>query len=356
MTQYAALDVSQETTAICLVDDAGCVIGEAMLPTCPDAIAAWLARMASDLGRVGLETGPMAVWLWNELHARALPAVCLDARHAHAALKVRPIKTDRNDAAGLARIVRIGWFKQVQIKTRASYEVRSLLAGRDALAQTRVKLENEIRGLMRTFGVLCGKAVGGFKRRADELVAGELETSPAMRGLVEALLRARAAVLGEIKELDRQLAARDGQGASGRAPVHDRTGRRRHHRALGRLGVRPSAALPPLLERGRLPRPDPAPLPIGRGRPGRADLEAWQLADAQTPLRSSNRAADPHDQAIEPQSLGLATGPSCRVQEGARRRRPRARRHPACDVEEPSTLPLGRGGGMIGNTRPIPAA
>jgi transposase len=207
MTQYAALDVSQEPTAICLVDDAGHIIGEAMLPTCPDAIAAWLTRMASDLGRVGLETGPMAMWLWNELHARALPAVCLDARHAHAALNVRPIKTDRNDAAGLARIVRIGWFKQVQIKTRASYEVRSLLTGRDALVQTRVKLENEIRGLLRTFGVLFGKAVGGFKRRADELVAGERETSPAMRGLVEALLRARAAVLDEIRGLDRQLLA-----------------------------------------------------------------------------------------------------------------------------------------------------
>jgi transposase len=207
MTQYAALDVSQETTAICLVDDAGRVVGEAKLPTCPDAITAWLARTATELARVGMETGPMAVWLWNELHARALPVIYLDARHVHAALKVRPIKTDRNDAAGLAQVVRIGWFKQVQIKTRASYEVRSLLAARDALVQIRVKLENEIRGLLRSFGVLFGKAVGGFKRRADELVAGELEASPSMRGLVEALLRARAAVLGEIKELDQRLLA-----------------------------------------------------------------------------------------------------------------------------------------------------
>src|SRR5918995_3550259 len=114
MTHYAALDVSQETTAICVVDDAGHVIAETKLPTCPDAIAAWLARTATELARVGLETGPMAVWLWNELHARALPVICLDARHAHAALKLRPIKTDRNDAAGLAQVVRTGWFKQVQ--------------------------------------------------------------------------------------------------------------------------------------------------------------------------------------------------------------------------------------------------
>jgi transposase len=207
MTQYAALDVSQEMTAICLVDQDGHVIGEAKLPTCPDAIAAWIGKEASDLARVGLETGPMAVWLWNELHARALPVICLDARHAHAALKVRPNKTDRNDAAGLAQIVRTGWFKQVEIKTRASYEVRSLLTARDALVHIRVKLENEIRGLLRTFGVLFGRAVGGFKKRADELVAGERGASPTIRCLIQALLQARAAVLDQIKVLDRQLTA-----------------------------------------------------------------------------------------------------------------------------------------------------
>ena len=207
MPQYAALDVSQEMTAICLVDEAGHVIGEAKLPTCADAIAAWLDKKATDLARVGLETGPLAVWLWNELLARALPVICLDARHAHAALKVRPNKTDRNDAAGLAQIVRTGWFKQVQIKTRASYEVRSLLTARDALVHIRVKLENEIRGLLRTFGVLFGKAVGGFSRRADELVAGELEASPVIRRLVETLMHARAAVLDQVKVLDRELTA-----------------------------------------------------------------------------------------------------------------------------------------------------
>ncbi len=207
MPHYAALDVSQEMTSVCLVDETGRVISEAKLPTCPDAIAAWLGKRAVDLTRVGLETGPMAVWLWNELHARGLPVICIDARHAHAALKVRPNKTDRNDAAGLAQIVRTGWFRQVQIKTRASYEVRSLLTARVALVQIRVKLENEVRGLLRTFGVLFGKAVGGFSRRADELVAGELKASPPIRQLVQTLLQARAAILDQIKGLDRQLTA-----------------------------------------------------------------------------------------------------------------------------------------------------
>lgn len=156
---------------------------------------------------MGLETGPLAVWLWNELHERGLPIVCLDARHAHAALKVRPNKTDRNDAEGLAQLVRTGWFKQVTIKSRSGYEVRALLAGRELLVRTRVKIESEIRGLLRTFGVLFGKSAGGFARRVDEIVAGGIDASPLIRDVIVALAKARAALVEQIKELDRQVSA-----------------------------------------------------------------------------------------------------------------------------------------------------
>jgi transposase len=207
MAQYAALDVSQEATAICLVDEHGAVRREAKVMTCPETIAQWLAKNAAGLVRVGMETGPLAVWLWNELHAKGLPIVCMDARHANAALKMRANKTDRNDAAGLAQIVRTGWFKQVRIKTRTSYEIRSLLAAREVLVRVRVKLENEIRGLLRTFGVLFGKAAGGFARRAHEIIAGELDASPPMQIVVETLMQARVAILDRIKVLDRQVLA-----------------------------------------------------------------------------------------------------------------------------------------------------
>ena len=207
MMRYAALDVSQEATAICVVDESGRVTAEKKVTTCPEVIGTWLGKHAPGLVRVGMETGPMAVWLWNELHERGVPVVCLDARHAHAALKMRPNKTDRNDAAGLAQIVRTGWFKQIRIKGRDSYEIRSLLTAREVLVRIRVKLENEIRGLLRTFGVLFGKAAGGFARRADEIVTGELDASPSMRLVVETLMQARAAILERIKVLDRQVLA-----------------------------------------------------------------------------------------------------------------------------------------------------
>jgi transposase len=207
MTQYAALDVSQDATAICLVDEHGAVLRQAKVMTCPETIAQWLAKNTTALVRVGMETGPLAVWLWNELHAKGLPVVCMDARHANAALKMRANKTDRNDAAGLAQIVRTGWFKQVRIKTRTSYEIRSLLAAREVLVRVRVKLENEIRGLLRTFGVLFGKAAGGFAHRAHEIIAGELDASPPMRIVVETLMQARVAILDQVKVLDRQVLA-----------------------------------------------------------------------------------------------------------------------------------------------------
>jgi transposase len=202
MKKYAALDVSMEQTAICVVDETGKKIIEGKVPTDPDAIVTWLGQKAAGLTKVGMETGPLAVWLWNELVARCLPIVCLDARHASAALAMMPNKTDRHDAAGLAQIVRTGWYKEVRIKSHGAYVVRALLSARDVLVGIRIKIENEIRGLLKTFGVMFGKKVGGFTRRAEEIVAGELVASPEIKRIVEALLEARRAILDQIKVLD----------------------------------------------------------------------------------------------------------------------------------------------------------
>ena len=105
---FAALDVSQDQTAICVVASDGATVAETKVATCPDAIASWLSSWTGDIERIGMETGPLAVWLWNALTARELPVVCLDARHASGVLKMMPNKTDRHDARGLAQIVRTG--------------------------------------------------------------------------------------------------------------------------------------------------------------------------------------------------------------------------------------------------------
>jgi transposase len=124
-------------------------------------------------------------------------------------------------------------FKQVRIKSRDSSEVRALLTGRETLVRIRVQIENEIRGVLRTFGIVFKKAAGGFTRRADEMVAGELDASTSMRGVVEALVMPRAATIERIKDLDRQVlvAAR----ASAKVVEHDPSPgvRRSDHPAVG---------------------------------------------------------------------------------------------------------------------------
>jgi transposase len=97
MKRYVGLDVSQKTTAIGVVDQEGRTLAEGVTATEPDAIAAFVRRRAPDTVRIGMETGPLAIWLWNELRAVELPTVCMDARHANAGLKVMLAKTDRND-------------------------------------------------------------------------------------------------------------------------------------------------------------------------------------------------------------------------------------------------------------------
>ncbi|WP_292490915.1 hypothetical protein [Mesorhizobium sp.] len=133
-----------------------------------------------------METGPLAVWLWNELVTRSLPIVCPDARHASAALSMMPHKTDRHDAAGLAQIV------------------RALMSARDVLVGIRGKIENEIRGPLKTFGVMFGAKVGGLARRAEEIITGELTAAPKIGRIVEALIEARHSIIERIKTSARQ--------------------------------------------------------------------------------------------------------------------------------------------------------
>ena len=68
---FAALDVSQEKTAICIVDDRGAILAEGKVATCPQAIAHWLKCWSQELEKIGMETGPLAVWLWNTLATQA---------------------------------------------------------------------------------------------------------------------------------------------------------------------------------------------------------------------------------------------------------------------------------------------
>jgi transposase len=161
--------------------------------------------------RIGLETGPTATWLWTELKRLGLPVICIDARHAKAVLKMQINKSDRNDAAGIARIMQTGWFKEVRVKDLGSHAVRALLASRALLVKIKRDLENQIRGLLKNLGLVIGRAkFNVFAVRAEELI----EDRPELIAVVGPLLKARKAIEQQTDDLDRQvlkLARYDGQ-------------------------------------------------------------------------------------------------------------------------------------------------
>jgi transposase len=160
MVHYIGLDVSLKRTSICVVNQVGSVVREGVVDSEPEAIAAFVRSKAPGAVRIGLETGPTATWLWTELKQLGLPVICIDARHARAVLKVLKMqinKSDRNDTAGIARIMQTGWFKEVRVKDLESHSVRALLASRALLVKIKRDLENQIRGLLKNVGLVIGR-------------------------------------------------------------------------------------------------------------------------------------------------------------------------------------------------------
>ena len=130
MKYYAGMDVSLEETAICVIDETGQIIKEARAPSEPDALHVVLASFDLPFELIGLEACSLTAWLHGELTSAAWPAICIEARHAKAAMGAMPNKTDRNDARAIAQIMRTGWFKAVHVKTPTCRSWRSLLVDR----------------------------------------------------------------------------------------------------------------------------------------------------------------------------------------------------------------------------------
>ena len=202
MSLYVGLDISVKTTAICVVDENGRVLLETVVDSSPDAIAGRLREFDQPLERIGLEAGPLSQWIYGGLVDIGLAAICVETRHMHAALSARINKTDRNDARGIAQMMRVGLFKAVHVKTPASQHRRLLLTSRKLLQRKIYDIENDLRGSLRNFGLKVG-VVGAvkFEDRIRELVADH----PLVAAIVGPLLEARAALRIQFAKLHRML-------------------------------------------------------------------------------------------------------------------------------------------------------
>src|SRR5215472_5719799 len=202
MDHFAGLDVSVKDTSVCIVDDTGKITREVKVASEPDALLAVLKNPAYHFKRIGLEAGPLSQWLFSALAEASLPVICIETRHMRAVLKAQINKTDRNEARGIAQMIRVGLYRPVHVKTLRSQKLRILLTHRKLLQSKAIAVDNDLRGTLRNFGLKVGIAgQAKFEARIEELV----EDLPDLAVLVESLLVVRRVLREQIAVLHRRL-------------------------------------------------------------------------------------------------------------------------------------------------------
>jgi transposase len=168
----------------------------------PEALITWFASLGFGLERIGLEAGPLSQWLFAAMREAGLVVELLETRHVRKAFEAMPVKSDRNDARGIAQLMRLGWFRPVHCKSMGAQETRSLLTARKLVQSKLRDVENSLRGILRGFGLKVGKTTElRFAGRIQELVAGH----PHLETIAEALLAVRTALLREFKVFEKRV-------------------------------------------------------------------------------------------------------------------------------------------------------
>src|SRR5476651_1617931 len=188
MDHFAGLDVSVKETSVCIVDDTGRIVREVKVASDPEALLPVLTNSIYRFKRIGLEAGPLSQWLFSALAEADLPVICVETRHMRAVLQAQINKTDRNDARGMAQMIRARLYRPVHVKTLRSQKLRMLLTHRKLLQSKAIAIDNDLRGTLRNFGLKVG-VVGKvrFEARIRELVSNFTDIA----ALVEPLLIVR---------------------------------------------------------------------------------------------------------------------------------------------------------------------
>ena len=202
MEVYIGLDVSLASTAVCVLGEKGTIMAEARVASAPEGLVSFLHEVPYGIAAVGLEAGPLSQWLHKGLTDAGFAAVLMETRRVKAALKAMPIKTDRRDAEGIARLLQLGWFRPVHCKTVSSQERRALLTSRKSVKEALIAMELSLRGVLRNFGLKLGPvSKGRWEGRVRELIAG----NAMLEAAAEPILRARTSLRDELAGLERTI-------------------------------------------------------------------------------------------------------------------------------------------------------
>ena len=190
---YVGLDASLDETSLCIVNQAGKAERETKVATDPDTIRSALENWRNRIARIGVEASSIGIWLARELQRLGLPVIVVEARHMRSSLSAMRNKTDRNDALGIAQMMRMGWYRAVHIKGQENQRLRTMLANRKLLKRKLVDLENHIRGSLRIHGLRVGSiARGKFEARVRELLEG---ADWAFERMIDCMLEVRRKVV-----------------------------------------------------------------------------------------------------------------------------------------------------------------
>jgi len=202
MDYYAGIDVSLECSSVCIVDATGKIVREGKVASEPEALIGWFGSLGFGLTRIGLEAGPLSQWLYAAMKQVRLAVELLETRHVRDAFKAMPVKTDRNDARGIAQLMRLGWFRPVHCKSMSAQETRALLTARKLVQSKLHDLEMSLRGILRGFGLKVGPTTPKrFEARIKELVIGHAS----LQVIADALLAVRAVLLREFNGFEKRM-------------------------------------------------------------------------------------------------------------------------------------------------------
>ena len=190
MTCYAGLDVSLRSTHICVIDDDGDLLAEGKTDSEVADIMAFLDELDVEIVEVGLEAGTLTQYLTYGLQFAGYEVVCMEARQVKAALSAMRNKTDKNDARGIAQLLRSGWYSRVHIKSIESHRIRALLSSRKAVLAKCIDLEQEIRGLFKVFGIKLPPKLGhgSFDPKVRPLIDADEALSQSLLPMLDARL------------------------------------------------------------------------------------------------------------------------------------------------------------------------
>jgi transposase len=187
MVFYVGLDYSKLSTSICVLNEDGLLAEEGATESTPKAITAFLRGQRRRYALMGLEASTPA-WLLEGLLKAKFRAVLIETWRAHAILQTTTNKTDRNDARGIAELMRIGAYRPVHAKSTESRRLRLMLVARSHLKRKQLDVEKGLSAALREYGLMLER--GGrlsFAARAKALA----QRNPDLQPLLELFLHAR---------------------------------------------------------------------------------------------------------------------------------------------------------------------